>query len=122
MNYINEKLCVRIIDLIETQSENMILVKQTNCNEKIKVVHKTGENNNDKDRIQLDVIRNTKVIIENDKTNDDNNVDAETIVISDSINYHTNQNNNDNCDSDNELFLTYNNEIHRCKHDKDNNT
>ena len=122
MNYINEKLCVRIIDLIETQSENMILVKQTNCNEKIKVVHKTGENNNDKDRIQLDVKRNTKVIIENDKTNDDNNVDAETIVISDSINYHTNQNNNDNCDSDNELFLTYNNEITRFKHDKDNNT
>ena len=50
---------------------------QTNCNEEIKVVHKTGENNNDKDRIKLDVKRNTKESIENDKTNDDNDIVAE---------------------------------------------
>ena len=84
-NYINEKLCVRIIDLIETKRKDKFLLQQTNCNEKINVVHKTSKNNNDKDRIQIDVKRNTKEHIENDKTNDDNNIDAETEVISNSI-------------------------------------
>ena len=37
---------------------------------------------------------------------DDNNVDAETKVISDLTNCQTNQNNNDNRDSDNEIFFT----------------
>ena len=73
-------------------------------NETIKVVYKTGKSNEDKDRIQLDVKKNTKETVEND----DNNVDTETEVISNSINWHTNQNNNDSCDSDNELLLTCN--------------
>ena len=51
---------------------------------------------------------------------DDNNVDAETKVISYSMNCQSNQNNNDNCGSDNELFFTCNNKINRCKHNKDN--
>ena len=52
---------------------------------------------------------------------DDNNVDAETKVISDLTNCQTNQNNNDNRDSDNEIFFTWKNKNNRCKHDKDNN-
>ena len=94
----------------------------TSGNEEIKTIHNTSESNNNKDRIQLDIKRNTKETIVNNKTNDDNNFDAVTGVISDLINYHTNQNSNDNYDSDNELLLTYNNGINICNFHKDTNT
>ena len=53
---------------------------------------------------------------------DNNHVNVDTEFIYDSIKFHASQNTNDNYDSENSLFLTYNNEINGFKHDKDNNT
>ena len=67
MNYMNESLCVRVINLIKTQSENELLLHHINWKKKIKVVDTTNESNNDNDIIQLDLKRNTKEILENEK-------------------------------------------------------
>ena len=101
---------------------NNCILQHTNCHKKIKVAHKTGESNNIKDRIQLDMKRNSKEKNENGKTNDGNNINVDTEIRYDSINNYTNQNNNDNYDSDKEIFLNCNHDINRCKDDKDNNT
>ena len=121
INYINESLCVRVINLTKIQIKNNLFLHHTNCNETIEVVNKPDENSYDKDRIQLITKSNTKGNIDNDKIIGDYNVDTETKVIFDSMNCQTNQNINDNCDSDNAIMCTCNCEIKRCKHDKDNN-
>ena len=112
---------VRAITSTESISEDEVLFTHKICNETITVVKEMDGNNNNKGCIQFDVKRNFQENGVNNKVNNDNNVDASTEVIYDSVNNYIDQNTKDNCDSDTKLFSNHNNEITCFKYFNDNN-
>ena len=107
--------------------ENNIDAKTEVVSESIN--YQTNENNDNrssrKSELLLTSFKNGTVLdsknsITHSEDHDKNNLNTKTEVLSDSINCHTNERNDDSCEKENKLLLTRSDESNELKFDRDN--